>query len=267
MKKIFLFLFISTLTLSLSAQKLTFGLNFYTANPQGDYNFLYSGSNVSSPPGIGLGAGFEMNYWLNDRISLGFSYGNMTFQTREGTIAFIGFLRLPLEATALSKPMALNARYSFFTGRWKPYVGIGGGYAVYSASKVFSTPAIAQLPASDIKMSWRQDGYFITPQIGLTFAIIKTIQVHLGVQYQIGLNSINGMHNINVDAGILGLATGLIPGLPLIPAGGEQQTKIDATNNLCINFGMLFTLFEKQQNNQTKQKSQKHEKLSSPRPY
>jgi hypothetical protein len=57
MKKFFLFLFISTVSLSLNAQKLTFGLNFYTANPQGDYNFLYSGSNVSSPPGVGLGAG------------------------------------------------------------------------------------------------------------------------------------------------------------------------------------------------------------------
>lgn len=252
MKKFFLFLFISTVSLSLSAQKLTFGLNFYTANPQGDYNFLYSGSNVSSPPGIGLGAGFEMNYWFNDHISVGFSYGNMTFQTREGTIAFIGFLRLPLEATALSKPMALNARYSFFKGKWRPYIGIGGGYAVYSANKVFSTPAIAQLPATDIKISWRQDGFYLTPQVGLTYSIIKTIQVHLGVQYQIGLNSIDGLHNINVDAGILGLATGLIPGIPLLPASGEQQTKIGATDNFCINIGMLFTLFEKEKKNNDK---------------
>ena len=246
MKKYIFSLFVLALSITLSAQKLTFGLNFYTANPQGDYNFLYSGSNVSSPPGIGLGFGFEMNYWINNHISLGFSYGNLTFQTREGSIAFLQFLRLPLESTALSKPIALNARYSFFNGKWRPYVGVGGGYTVYNANKVFSTPAIAQLPASDIKISWRQDGYYITPQIGLTYAIIKTIHVHLGIQYQIGLNSIDGIHNINVDAGILGLATGLIPGIPLIPASGEQQTKIDATDNFCINIGMLFTLFEKE---------------------
>lgn len=244
-----LFIFSLCIVLSpifLSAQNLTFGLNLYAASPQGGYNFLFLDENASSAPGIGLGTGFEMNYWFNTKFSLGFSYGDLVFQTAEADVPFLQFFSLPLKARALSQPIAINTRYHFRNGRWRPYVGFGVGYATYKVNKAAPTPAVFLLPAADIKISWRQDGFFITPQVGITYSLIETIQLHLGLQYQLAFNAVNGPYDIDTDGGLLSTAG-------LIPESGTQQTQIDATNNLYINLGLLFTLFEKQEKQQKPQ--------------
>ena len=221
MKKLFVLVGAALVGLSMNAQRFDVGVNLMTGMPMGDYNFGDANGQESIAPGFGLGGGIEANYWFNDAFSAGLEVGFISFGENE--IDIDGEM---IKSSGQIIPIIAKAEYHFLDDAFRPFVGVGVGYGM--VSREFSQDFFG----TTLTASWSQNGLIISPRAGVLYQVSDMIAINLSLQYNLLMNSVDGDLELTLEA------------------DGDSETdtlpdmKVDATNYLGINVGVLFTLFD-----------------------
>jgi outer membrane protein W len=220
MKKILLIAGAALFSLTIQAQRFDIGANLMLGMPMGNYDFGDNIDQTGIPPGLGLGGGIEANYWFNDAFSAGLEVGFISFGENE-----INDEELRLNSKGQAIPIIVKGEYHFLEDAIRPFIGLGVGYGI--VSREINIPDFL-----DAKISWNQNGLIVSPRAGLLFQVSDIIALNLNVQYNIMANSVDGDLETTVE--MLGDSM----------TETNTDMKVDATNYLGINIGVLFTLFD-----------------------
>ena len=221
MKKLFVLAGAALVGLTMNAQRLDVGVNLMTGLPMGDYNFGDATDQTSIAPGFGIGGGIEANYWFTDAFSAGLEVGFISFGENE--IDIDGEM---IKSSGQVIPIIAKAEYHFLDDAFRPFVGVGVGYGM--VSREFSQDFFG----TTLTGSWSQNGLIISPRAGVLYQVSDMIAINLSLQYNLLMNSVDGDLELTLEA------------------DGDSETetipdmKVDATNYLGINVGVLFTLFD-----------------------
>lgn len=225
MKKLIVLAGVALVGLSMNAQRLDIGANLMLGLPMGDYNFGDADDQTSMPPGLGLGGGIEANYWFNDAFSAGLEVGFISFGENE-----IDDEGLIFHTSGQFIPIIVKGDYHFLDDAFRPFVGLGIGYGVVSREWTIKEEDF--LLDGDFTSSWNQSGVIISPRAGALYQVSDIIAINLSIQYNLMMNEVDG--DLEITSDYLG--------------DSDTETtpdwKIDATNYLGINVGVLFTLLD-----------------------
>jgi outer membrane protein W len=222
MKKVFVLVIAACAYFSISAQRFDIGANLMMGLPMGDQMIGDQSEQYKGAPGFGIGGGIEANFWFNDAINIGLEAGFISFGEQANALAI--FPGAAFNSTATGIPIIVKSQYYFLDDAIRPFAGIGVGYLITSRS--------AELNLTGDKINWDQNGLLISPRAGVMYQLTEALAVNLCVQYNLVMNSIDGELELTYDY-----------------ADGTSETenipsKMDATNYLGINIGVVYTLFD-----------------------
>ena len=227
MKKLSLLALAIIGTFSLQAQRIDLGVNLIGALPQGDNNVGINDNGITTdvmaPFGTGIGAGIDFNYWFGDHFAVGLEAGYVSYaeKTNDQSITFIIPVSVTTNTKGTSIPVMVKASYYFLDGPLRPYAGVGIGYALYQMESTVSGQFI-----EESTLKYDQNGLLVSPRAGVLFQLGETVALNFNVQYNLVQNAVDGDMEVEVDGQV----------------ENWTDTKIDATNNIGINLGVIFTL-------------------------
>lgn len=220
MKKLLLLACLVIAGFSMNAQRIDLGVNVMLGFPMGDYSFGSEMLTMNSAPGMGIGGGIDFNYWLNDNIAVGLEAGYLSFSEGEETNAGITSKR-----SFTGIPVMVKGTYYFGEEGFRPYAGLGLGYM---ATTQKSVTTIDGFPELESESEWDQNGLLISPRAGFLYYFSDAIALNFNLQYNLVMNEVDGDLDVTSDD-----ETVTVP-----------NSKVDATNFLGINIGVIFSLSE-----------------------
>jgi len=224
MKKLTLILSALFVSISMFGQKLDVGINSMNGMPLGNYNFGDADGTISLPPGMGIGGGVEANYWFTTKLSAGLEVGFLNFAAESKIVEGILYSS---EATAI--PIVAKGTFYMSEGKFKPLVGLGIGYTIYTPKNGAVVPLTVPVV---VENTWNQSGLSVSPRLGFVAILTDLVALNFNVQYNLMLNNVDG--DIEMTSTIDGESM----------TGTATGAKIDATNYLGLNVGVLFTIFD-----------------------